>query len=430
MLLEEDIRQLLKIKTESKNLDYKEGLNWDVISAKDQKLEIVKDILAMANTQDGGKIILGVRNSDYEPIGLNEENFNSFDQTKVNEFLQKYTDPKFSCQVYKNIIEGKNIVVIDVPEFQEVPVICKQDAHSSIDKSKQILKRGQIYIRTEKGATEAIPSSQEMRELLGRAIIKKGDELLHNIERLIKGKPLKPTEESEEKYREEIKEADNFLSDNIGEELKKYGYWEVIAYPILYNPKRIQDQKTIKELVEKSQVRLTGWPFPHTDYENTSNFLKGTQSYTASWDVREGYSAYQSGLFIWKKIFGEDVPDGTTNNKPVLSFVNAIQYVTEFFLFFRRYYEEISLDSDLHIDIVLNRTKDRMLVPAEFLDKQYLAKVDFIPIKEDIKVVYLRAAFKEIANYIVRQIFAVFNCNKITEAMVDYRQTQLLRRNF
>ena len=169
-LLLKDISQLIKIKTESKNLDYKESLNWDK-SSDEEKQRITKDILAMANTQDGGRIVFGIRDSDFEFIGLSDDDFKSFDQTKVNDFLHKYTEPKFSCQVYKYLIDEKYVVVIDIPEFQEVPIICKKDAHSSID-NKQILKKGQIYIRTEKASSESIPSVQEMRELLGRAIAK------------------------------------------------------------------------------------------------------------------------------------------------------------------------------------------------------------------------------------------------------------------
>jgi hypothetical protein len=59
LLFQDDIEQILKIKTESKNLDYKQGLNWDTCE-KDAKVELAKDVLAMANTQDGGRIVLGV----------------------------------------------------------------------------------------------------------------------------------------------------------------------------------------------------------------------------------------------------------------------------------------------------------------------------------------------------------------------------------
>lgn len=426
----ESIYQLIEIKTETKNLDYKEDLNWDK-SSNDKKLETVKDIIAMANTQDGGKIVIGVRDDDYEFVGLSEEDYKSFDQTKLNEFLHKYTDPKFSCQVYKDKIYEKYVVVIDIPEFQEVPIICKRDAHSSKNNSKQILQKGQIYIRTDKATSEVIPSAQEMRELLGRAIVKKGDELLNNIEHLIKGKPLKTTEDSEEKYKIEIKETNDYLSRVLGEELKKYGYWEVYVYPTDYVAKRIAELKKIKELIEKSEVGLGGWHFPDTDNGNASNFTKCRQAYTIWNKYIEGYRAYQSGLFVWKRAIWEDIEGRNSNGKPVLSFINAIYSITEFFLFFKRYYEEISPDSDLHIEVILNGTKDRKLIaldPSDSLEDWYIAKEDLIRIQEDIKVVDLRASYKEIANRVIRDIFTVFNWDNVSEEVIDKLQTKLIER--
>ena len=432
LLSEEDIKQLLAIKTETKNLDYKESLNWES-GPKDLKLEMVKDVLAMANTQDGGKIVFGVRNGDFEFIGMPEDDFKSFDQTKVNDLLHKYTDPDHSCQVYKDSINGKCLVIIQVPEFEEVPIICKNDAHSSVDCSKQILKEGHIYIRTDKATSEIIPSAQEIRELLGRALTKKGDELLHYIERLIKGKPLKPSEESREKYVQEIEEAENFLSENIGHELRNRGYWEVYAYPTQYDPNRISDHREIKEVIQKSKVALRGWDFPFTDYQNSSNFSKGRQSYTI-WDrFREGYRAYKSGLFIWKQAIWEDVEGyKSEDHKPVLSYVSSIWLITEFFIFFKRYYDEIAPENDLYVKIILNRTKDRKLVSLQrgslfhIFRFSCIAHDDSVPIEETIRVVHLKASFKEIANRVIRQIFAVFNWDDVSEARIDQWQTKLI----
>jgi Putative DNA-binding domain len=267
-LLSNDVDQLLRVKTEGKNLDYKQGLDWATCS-NDEKIEIVKDILAMSNTQDGGRIIFGVRDNDFEPLGVSDEEFASFDQTKVNDFLHKYTDPKFTCYVYKQTVDKKKFVVIDVPEFPESPIICKQDANSSKE-GKSILRRGQLYMRTEKATSEPPSSAQDMRELLGRALAKRSDELLGNIERLLKGRPPKATESAEEKYREEIREADGFFEETIGEELKKFGSWTLNVYPTDYSPKRILDHQRIKELIRSSEVQLRGWNFPIRTRKATS----------------------------------------------------------------------------------------------------------------------------------------------------------------
>ncbi len=150
-------------------------MNWATATAE-QKAAIVKDVLAMANTQDGGKIIFGVRDGDCEAIGLAEEEFQSFDATRFADFLNRYADPSFECAIQKFIIDGKKFVSIDVPEFNDVPIICKTDANDS--SGRQMLKRGAIYIRTNRAASEVVPEAEAMRNLLNRAVVKRGDELL------------------------------------------------------------------------------------------------------------------------------------------------------------------------------------------------------------------------------------------------------------
>lgn len=430
-LVQEDVEQLLRVKTEGKNLDYKQGLNWATCS-KDEKAEIVKDILAMSNTQDGGRIIFGVRDNDLEPIGVSDDEFASFDQTKVNEFLHKYTDPKSSCYVYKHTLDAKKFVVIDVPEFLEVPIICKQDANSSKD-GRLIVGRGQLYIRTEKATSELPSSAQEMRELIGRALTKRGDELLGNIERLLKGRAPKATEDSAEKYQAEIRDAGS-LDAALGEELTRMGSWSLTVYPTEYNPKRIPDYQRIKELIQKSEVQLRGWNFPHTDKSgNASNFSKGRQSFTI-WDRHtEGYRAYQSGLFVWKSVFWEDKEGHTRDGKPLFSFISTIWSITEILLFCKRYYEDIVPDGNLHLDILLNGTKDRQLAafdPAVTLGPWYIATENPILIQEDVQLVELKASYKEIANRIVKQIFTIFNWDDADPAMIDSWQTKLIERRF
>lgn len=166
MITEDTLKTLLGRRTEFKNLDYKGLMNWATAS-NEEKCELVKDILAMMNTQDGGQIIIGVEDKTYDPIGLTEADFESFDPTKVNDFVRKFTDSLASCQVQKLTLDGKKFIVIDVLEFTDVPIICKAGANSS--ENKLILKRGGVYIRTDKPSSELVSSAEEMRELMGLA---------------------------------------------------------------------------------------------------------------------------------------------------------------------------------------------------------------------------------------------------------------------
>src|SRR5690606_10081692 len=109
---------------------------------------------------------------------------------------KNYTDPEHNCYVYKFELDGKKIIVIDVPEYKEIPIICKKMGHKSDNKT--ILNEGQIYIRTDSGESRtASTSSEVMREFLTRAISKKSDDLLNNIKILLKGQTKEIIEESE-----------------------------------------------------------------------------------------------------------------------------------------------------------------------------------------------------------------------------------------
>jgi len=68
-MTDELLRRLLNRKTETRNLDYKEAFNW-FSSTNDQKCEIIKEILGMLNTQDGGRIVIGVAVTTILPSAL------------------------------------------------------------------------------------------------------------------------------------------------------------------------------------------------------------------------------------------------------------------------------------------------------------------------------------------------------------------------
>jgi predicted HTH transcriptional regulator len=135
MVRESELEELLSQRTETKNLDCKASFNWDKAD-NDAKCELVKDILAFLNTQDGGQIIIGVRDDTLEAVGMADADFSSFDTTKLNDFLHRYTDPQSSCEVQKLTSNGLKLVVITILEFKDIPVICKKAANSSKDQSK------------------------------------------------------------------------------------------------------------------------------------------------------------------------------------------------------------------------------------------------------------------------------------------------------
>ena len=307
MIGEDTFKALLARRAELKNLDYKRSMNW-ASASNDEKCDLVKDILSMMNTQDGGQIIIGVEDRTYDPIGMTDSDFTSFDPTKVNDFVHRFTDPPASCQVQKLMVGGKQFIVIDVLEFTDVPIICKTDANSA--GNKLILKRGGLYIRTEKPTSELVSSVEQMRDLMGRALLKRGDQLLRTIQGLLLGQPIAAPIDLDE-YRQELENAEAFFSQVLPAEVQSSGHWDVIALPTSYAKERVPSLGTLSDALARSEVSLRGWNFPHTDPRHTANFSHGRQSSTAlegRMRCYEAFRAYMSGLFIWRGTYWDDAP--------------------------------------------------------------------------------------------------------------------------
>jgi hypothetical protein len=430
MISESQFKELLSQKTETKNLDCKEFFNWDT-AASDEKCALVKDILAFVNTQDGGNIVFGVRDSTLEFVGLGQEDFASFDTTKVNDFLQKYTDPPASCEVQKLSVDGLSFVVISVPEFKDIPIICKKAANSSKDSSKVILKGGGLYIRTEKATSVLVPTSEEMRDLMNRAVLKRGDQLLSTIEALLKGKSP-PKSQDLPRYANEIENAQQYFRESLPVDFEKHGYWQLTATPDKYVGERISTITTVLKYLSESEVMLRGWNFPHTDRETKSNFEEGRQSYTVFHRYLEAYRAYQSGLFIWRGGYREEAPEFVAEHGKALSFVNVVYEITEMFVFLKRYYERFAENASVHVSIELSDIKDRSLVATQWdmlpFFENYTSKVPRLLIEKDIAVSELRASAEELAITVIQKILEVFNWNNPDPSMIRGWQQGLLSR--
>ena len=430
-MTEADFEEIISKNTELKNHDFKLSINWEK-SAKEERGKIIKDILAMTNTQDGGNILFGVRDKDYELVGMAEEDFSSLDTAKVNDLLHAYADPKFSCEVYKLTVRGKLAACISVPEFRETPNICKANLHSA-DNKTQILRAGAVYVRGDDGKSISA-GAHEMRELLGRAVIKRGDGLLEDIRRLILGKLRVSEKDIEEEYALEIKGSDDFLYPSVGSKFTHYGGWEIWAYPTTYQKERIPRAQELKKLIESSEVSLRGWNFPHTDKKDAGYFSGGYQSVTTWERYHEGYRAYQSGLFAWKRIFPEDLDNNKDKeNRRVLSYVLAIYELTECFLFLKRFYEGQPSVEGVHVKLRMNGLANRSIVsldPGFWITEELVSKDPGFLHEESFSIVDLKASANGIACRIIQRIFLIFGWDDITEKAIDEWQQKLLSRRF
>jgi tetratricopeptide (TPR) repeat protein len=136
---------------ESEMIDYKRCFNFE---AKREKLELVKDIVAFANTS-GGYIVFGVTDKDCEWIGLDENSTIKFaDDSIISSFIDHYVDKSPSFQIGRYTIDGEVFLLLTIDKIDGNPIVFTKEGEyeriklSSNKPSKEhVFKKGDIYGR-------------------------------------------------------------------------------------------------------------------------------------------------------------------------------------------------------------------------------------------------------------------------------------------
>jgi hypothetical protein len=429
MLTESLIRQQLYQGAETKNLDYKAGFDWNVCSSE-TRLGLIKDILGMSNTQDGGVLLIGVDDSSFEVTGLTALQIDSFDQTRLGDQVRRYSDPPCTIQLYKVEVDNKNIVAIEAREFNDVPHLCKTNGNSSTS-GKNILRRGALYIRTDRATTEEISTAEDMRSLLGRALKARGDSIISSMRALLAGSP--PAQPAPIEFDRQIKEGAEFVEslDFAGEDK-----WILTSHPANFDADRIADTRDMVKRLERSKVSLRGWNFPRLRSDDISNFGEGVESSFSGKPLavmhKEGFRAYSSGLFLWTGVFWEDGEPRSSGRKD-LTFIGAIWQHVEFFLFLSRYFDFLEDEEGVDIRIEASGLRDRELTARDARlswSGGYIARADSFIFKKTVRAVELKGAPMDFALECSRRFMLLFNWNTVTDQVIKDWQQRLLNRNF
>ena len=136
---------------------------------------VVRACLGMANLRDGGRVIIGVdeRGGALDPVGLSDADLATWRYDDIAAGLATYADPMINFDVYVHEHQGQRFVVLEVHEFDELPILCKTTYMDRPPRQEVILREGACYVRRRgKPETSEVPTQSEMRELLDLAIEK------------------------------------------------------------------------------------------------------------------------------------------------------------------------------------------------------------------------------------------------------------------
>ena len=151
--------------TESKDLDFKE--RFDPTSARDW-CEIVKDIVAMANTR-GGCLVFGVRD-DGTPSGWDPSPLLHVDSATVTDKVARYTGRQFAD--FENVPakrEKARVAVLVVDETR-VPMPFSRPGTYAIKKGRQrtVFAQGTVYFRH--GSKSEPATAEDMATVIDRRL--------------------------------------------------------------------------------------------------------------------------------------------------------------------------------------------------------------------------------------------------------------------
>lgn len=167
-MTEQEFKEMLAYGREQAGIEFKGP---DSRTANKQLfVKVVRAMLSMANRRDGGLVVVGIDEANDKtllPTGIAESDlatWNVFDE--LADAVAGYTDPNVNFTIEIFDYEGKKFVLIQVDEFNDIPVLCKKDYPG-------VLRSGACYVRSrKKPETSEIPTQSEMRDLLELATIK------------------------------------------------------------------------------------------------------------------------------------------------------------------------------------------------------------------------------------------------------------------
>lgn len=346
--------------SENRHCEFKSGAPWDRL-----KHTLAKAALAMANLPGGGYIIIGVSESGeggvHEPTGLSEQDSNSYSLDGVSEFFNVYADPYVDIDMKQFEHKGRFLVVMQVGEFTQTPVVCKKNGEK--------VSCGTIYCRSHrKPESIAVPSSAEMGEIVDMAVDKGMQRQYRRLQSYgadIDGR-LAGGED----------EAASQPAEKTANRIAERGHWKITITPTAY-PVSLHSLNDLQATLKECQVRLRDWHYPYISSRHGEmyNLNRCVEAWLQWYTHAEVFRLYEHGRFVHRMGMVEDWGDGnmspvswdeSTNspaasNAPYLNPVLALHHLTEIHLFASKIANKGILGDELEVDVTLYGQGGRVL---------------------------------------------------------------------
>lgn len=161
------------------------------------------------------------------------------------------------------------------------------------------------------------------------------------------------------------------MTNEILDKIKGRGYWHLVARPTRFVKERIPSLRDCQTIVEKQQIKLQGWYFPHIDgneLKRGEDYIETSFSFSG---MNEAWRFYQSGQFAFFRGLYEDwlndniiVPDSiksTIKASTGLDVLATLYELSQIYEFVARLAQLGIFDDSLYVMIKLVNNAERRL---------------------------------------------------------------------
>ena len=123
-LTENKIQEILQGNAESLNTEFKSSFNFNVNTW--MKDVLIRSILAMSNTRNGGYIVIGIqenKDKSFNFTGVEKEHLISFRGDILKAKVESFSSSPVDYEIGVGSLKGKKFIVISIVEFSLNPCV-------------------------------------------------------------------------------------------------------------------------------------------------------------------------------------------------------------------------------------------------------------------------------------------------------------------
>lgn len=425
MLNDEELAALIEVGVESRDIEFKVAGS---TSSAEYVAVVARACIALANQRDGGHLVLGVVDRDPGGAsgGLTEDQVSEWmNHDAVVAKVNRYADPPLQLHLARrNLPNGRPVVVAEVAEFAEIPILTAKEFSGKI-------VRGQLYTRSmAKPESSAQNTQNELREVLALATEKQLQVFLRTARHA--GLAVEAPGPTDRDLFEAEQRA--LFQQPLAEVVAGKPRMVVAIRPESYQEDRLNYEK-LPSLVANNAVRFRGWPFPYVQNVEHGDRWVG--------EAQEGmhpevWALHQSGQFVGSRPFpiGYDAdPDGfidAASTGPYLPVWFPVLFVLEATAFAARLQRRAFVGESLNLEFALEDAHGWELVVADSRRSGLLGSYRFRSStwkrKFTLAADTIEDDVKSISAETSRDLLMRFGWTGVTSEIVRGMQDEVLRR--